>query len=183
MAPELILQGVQPSLQSDLFSLVKSLPEICGTTFPAFESFYHVATDPDPERRPHDILTWLAALDKHLDDYAKRHAVLSPKEKFLIVTRKSSRVMGIVLTTGVAMCVVTWLVKYIGVVAANSVAKVSPEDVVVFRDEGIRCFYKGDVSNAVIYLTPAFHLHDREAMRMMKKIWDETAPRCARKSK
>ena len=176
MAPELILQGVQPSLQSDLFSLAKSLPEICGTSFPAFESFYHVATDPDPERRPHDILTWLAALDKHLDDYAKRHAVLSPKEKFLVVTRKSSRVAGIVLTTGVAMWAVFAGARCGYLLLVKTVTAKRWSDPVQLRERGVEAFNRGDVTNAVIYLAPAYFLGDKEAERMLRKIRSECAP-------
>ena len=178
MAPELILQGVQPSLQSDLFSLAKSLPEICGISFPAFESFYHVATDPDPERRPHDILTWLAALDKHLDDYAKRHAVLSPKEKFLVVVRKSSRVAWIVLATTVAMWVLVVAGKFVARVRYERKAKIGLPTIPELNRRGFEFYRRGDYSNAAICFTPAFHLHDREAILMMKRIWDETAPPC-----
>lgn len=176
MAPELILQGVQPSLQSDLFSLAKSLPEICGISFPAFESFYHVATDPDPERRPHDILTWLAALDKHLDDYAKRHAVLSPKEKFLIVTRKSSRVAGIGLATVVAMWMLSAGVSWFCGIVSTTMNKMRMPDIPELNRRGIAACQTGDVTNAVIYLAPAYFLGDKEAERMLRKIRNECAP-------
>ena len=177
MAPELILQGVQPSLQSDLFSLAKSLPEICGTTFPAFESFYHVATDSDPERRPHDILTWLAALDKHLDDYARRHAVLSPKEKFLAVTRKSSRVAMIGLVAVVVMWAVfagaRWMCSYYSASRDKRIPELNIPELISW---GQKAYDRGDYSNAVKCFMPGYFLHDRESERMLWKIRRKGGP-------
>ena len=183
MAPELVFEGIAPSLHSDLYGLAASLVDIFSEeTYAPFKSFVTIATYRDMTQRPQNILDWLAALDASVAEYKSRTEVLSPKDKFLVIARKSSRVAMIGLVATVTLWMLSAGVSWTFRTTAKYIAKIRPQDAVALRDEGIRYYNKGDITNAAIYLTPAFHLHDREAMRMMKKIWDETAPRCAGKS-
>ena len=184
MAPELVFEGIAPSLHSDLYGLAASLADIFSEeTYAPFKSFVTIATYRDMSQRPQNIRDWLAALDASVAEYKSRTEVLSPKDKFLVVAKKTSRVAMIGLVAMVAMWMLSVGVSWFCGIVSTTMNKMRMPDIPELNRRGFESYRRGDYSNAAIYFTPAFHLHDKEAERMMKRIWDETAPRCARKSK
>ena len=177
MAPELVFEGIAPSLHSDLYGLAASLVDIFREeTYAPFKSFVTIATYRDMTQRPQNILDWLAALDASVAEYKSRTEVLSPKDKFLVVAKKSSRVAMIGLVAMVAMWMLSVGVSWFCGIVSTTTNKMRMPDIPELNRRGIAAYQTGDVTNAVIYLAPAYFLGDKEAERMLRKIRNECAP-------
>ena len=177
MAPELVFEGIAPSLHSDLYGLAASLADIFSEeTYAPFKSFVTIATYRDMSQRPQNILDWLAALNASVAEYKSRTEVLSPKDKFLVVAKKSSRVAMIGLAATVTLWMLSVGVSWFCGIVSTTMNKMRMPDIPELNRRGIAAYQTGDVTNAVIYLAPAYFLGDKEAERMLSKIRNECAP-------
>ena len=178
MAPELVFEGIAPSLHSDLYGLAASLADIFSEeTYAPFKSFVTIATYRDMSQRPQNILDWLAALDASVAEYKSRTEVLSPKDKFLVVAKKSSRVAMIGLVATVAMWAVfagaRWMCGYYSASRDERIPELNIPELISW---GQKAYDRGDYSNAVKCFMPGYFLHDRESERMLWTIRRKGGP-------
>lgn len=174
MAPELVFEGIAPSLHSDLYGLAASLADIFSEeTYAPFKSFVTIATYRDMSQRPQNILDWLAALDASVAEYKSRTEVLSPKDKFLVVAKKSSRVAMIGLVATVTLWMLSVGVSWFCGIVSTAINGMRTPSIPELAQRGIAAYNRGDVTNAVIYLTPASVFGDETAKRQLRKIQKE----------